>query len=61
MFLIFLIFKCFADQVTHKELLMFQQKLEEEVKKDQKEKKSNQEELKALKTEVEHLVEEQAR
>ncbi|XP_023197427.1 E3 ubiquitin-protein ligase TTC3-like isoform X2 [Xiphophorus maculatus] len=47
-------------QVTHKELLMFQQKLEEEVKKDQKEKKSNQEELKALKTEVEHLVEEQA-
>ncbi|XP_014877170.1 E3 ubiquitin-protein ligase TTC3 [Poecilia latipinna] len=47
-------------QVTHKELLMFQQKLEEEVKKDQKEKKANQEELKALKTEVEHLVEEQA-
>ncbi|MEQ2230683.1 hypothetical protein ILYODFUR_031985, partial [Ilyodon furcidens] len=46
-------------QVTNKELVMFQQKLEEEVKKDQKEKKTNQEELKSLKTEMEQLVEEQ--
>lgn len=46
-------------QVTNKELVMFQQKLEEEVKKDQKEKKANQEELKSLKTEMEKLVEEQ--
>ncbi|KAM4547284.1 E3 ubiquitin-protein ligase TTC3 isoform 1-T1 [Fundulus diaphanus] len=46
-------------QVTNKELAMFQQKLEEEVKKDQKEKKANQEELKSLKTEMEQLVEEQ--
>ncbi|KAM6907188.1 E3 ubiquitin-protein ligase TTC3 [Xenentodon cancila] len=45
-------------QVTNKELAMFQQKLEEEVKKDQKEKKANQEELKTLKTEMEQLVEE---
>ncbi|XP_015251563.1 PREDICTED: E3 ubiquitin-protein ligase TTC3-like [Cyprinodon variegatus] len=46
-------------QVTNKELVMFQQKLEEEVKKDQKEKKANQEELKSLKMELEQLVEEQ--
>ncbi|KAM4727125.1 E3 ubiquitin-protein ligase TTC3 [Anableps anableps] len=46
-------------QVTNKELMMFQQKLEEEVKKDQREKKANQEELKSLKTEMEQLVEEQ--
>ncbi|MED6284339.1 hypothetical protein CHARACLAT_018324, partial [Characodon lateralis] len=46
-------------QVTNKELVMFQQKLEEEVKNDQKEKKTNQEELKSLKMEMEQLVEEQ--
>ncbi|XP_031724821.1 E3 ubiquitin-protein ligase TTC3 isoform X2 [Anarrhichthys ocellatus] len=44
-------------QVTNKELALFQQKLEEEVKKDQKEKKANQEGLKALKTTIEDLVE----
>ncbi|XP_008299262.1 E3 ubiquitin-protein ligase TTC3 [Stegastes partitus] len=44
-------------QVTNKELVLFQQKLEEEVKKDQKEKKANQEVLKALKLEIEDLVE----
>ncbi|XP_034405472.1 E3 ubiquitin-protein ligase TTC3 [Cyclopterus lumpus] len=42
--------------VTNKELTLFQQKLEEEVKKDQKEKKANQEGLKALKVEIEELV-----
>ncbi|XP_041863798.1 E3 ubiquitin-protein ligase TTC3 isoform X2 [Melanotaenia boesemani] len=47
-------------QVTNKELMMFQQKLEEEVKKDQKEKKANQEVLKSLKTEIEQLLDEQA-
>ncbi|XP_054611276.1 E3 ubiquitin-protein ligase TTC3 isoform X2 [Dunckerocampus dactyliophorus] len=47
-------------QVTDKELTLFQQKLEEEIKKDQKEKKANQEVLKALKVEIEQLVEEQA-
>ncbi|XP_063752092.1 E3 ubiquitin-protein ligase TTC3 isoform X2 [Eleginops maclovinus] len=46
-------------QVTNKELAMFQQKLEEEVKKDQKEKKANQEGLKALKMETEDLVTQQ--
>ncbi|XP_026183559.1 E3 ubiquitin-protein ligase TTC3 isoform X2 [Mastacembelus armatus] len=45
-------------QVTNKELALFQQKLEEEVKKDQKEKKANQEVLKSLKLETEKLVEE---
>uniref|UniRef100_A0A3B4YY58 RING-type E3 ubiquitin transferase n=1 Tax=Stegastes partitus TaxID=144197 RepID=A0A3B4YY58_9TELE len=45
------------DIVTNKELVLFQQKLEEEVKKDQKEKKANQEVLKALKLEIEDLVE----
>ncbi|XP_070773182.1 E3 ubiquitin-protein ligase TTC3 [Enoplosus armatus] len=45
-------------QVTNKELALFQQKLEEEVKKDQKEKKANQEVLKSLKVETEELVEE---
>ncbi|XP_034744945.1 E3 ubiquitin-protein ligase TTC3 [Etheostoma cragini] len=44
-------------QVTNKELTLFQQKLEEEVKKDQKEKKANQEGLKSLKLEIEELVE----
>ncbi|KAF3840684.1 hypothetical protein F7725_006546 [Dissostichus mawsoni] len=43
-------------QVTNQELGMFQQKLEEEVKKDQKEKRANQEGLKALKVETEDLV-----
>ncbi|XP_033954700.1 E3 ubiquitin-protein ligase TTC3 [Pseudochaenichthys georgianus] len=43
-------------QVTIQELGMFQQKLEEEVKKDQKEKRANQEGLKALKVETEDLV-----
>lgn len=46
-------------KVTDKELVLFQQKLEEEVKRDQKEKKANQEALKALKQEMEELVEEQ--
>ncbi|XP_041718315.2 E3 ubiquitin-protein ligase TTC3 isoform X2 [Coregonus clupeaformis] len=46
-------------QVTHKELGLFQQKLEEEVKKDQQEKKDNQEILKALKTEIKELAESQ--
>ncbi|XP_051257776.1 E3 ubiquitin-protein ligase TTC3 isoform X2 [Dicentrarchus labrax] len=45
-------------QVTNKELVLFQQKLEEEVRKDQKEKKANQEVLKTLKAEMEELVEE---
>ncbi|XP_056252841.1 E3 ubiquitin-protein ligase TTC3 isoform X1 [Seriola aureovittata] len=45
-------------QVTNKELALFQHKLEEEVKKDQKEKKANQEVLKSLKLEIEELVEE---
>uniref|UniRef100_A0A3B4T8S4 RING-type E3 ubiquitin transferase n=1 Tax=Seriola dumerili TaxID=41447 RepID=A0A3B4T8S4_SERDU len=44
--------------VTNKELALFQHKLEEEVKKDQKEKKANQEVLKSLKLEIEELVEE---
>ncbi|XP_061558238.1 E3 ubiquitin-protein ligase TTC3 isoform X2 [Phycodurus eques] len=46
-------------QVTNKELALFQQKLEKEVKKDQEEKKANQELLKTLKMEMEKLVEEQ--
>ncbi|XP_020496201.2 E3 ubiquitin-protein ligase TTC3 [Labrus bergylta] len=46
-------------QVTNTELALFQQKLEEEVKKDQNEKKANQEALKSLKVEIENLVEEQ--
>ncbi|XP_019728437.1 E3 ubiquitin-protein ligase TTC3 isoform X3 [Hippocampus comes] len=47
-------------KVTDKEMSLFQQKLEEEVKRDQKEKKANQEVLKALKIETEKLVEEGA-
>lgn len=47
--------------MTNKELALFQQKLEEEVKKDQKEKKANQEVLKSLKLEIEELVEEHGR
>ncbi|XP_069001878.1 E3 ubiquitin-protein ligase TTC3 isoform X2 [Embiotoca jacksoni] len=46
-------------QVTNTELSLFQHKLEEEVKKDQKEKKANQEVLKSLKVETDELVEEQ--
>lgn len=48
-------------KVTNKELALFQQKLEEEVKQDQKEKKANQEALKSLKLEIEKLVEEHGR
>lgn len=47
--------------MTNKELALFQQKLEEEVKKDQKEKKANQEAQRSLKVEIEELVEEQGR
>ncbi|CAB1316543.1 unnamed protein product, partial [Coregonus sp. 'balchen'] len=47
------------DSVTHIELGLFQQKLEEEVKKDQQEKKENQETVKALKTEIKELAESQ--
>ncbi|XP_062263048.1 E3 ubiquitin-protein ligase TTC3 [Platichthys flesus] len=46
-------------QVTNRELTLLQQRLEEEVRKDQKEKKANQEVLKSLKLETEELVEEQ--
>uniref|UniRef100_A0A672HKB7 RING-type E3 ubiquitin transferase n=1 Tax=Salarias fasciatus TaxID=181472 RepID=A0A672HKB7_SALFA len=54
-------FVCFFPvlKVTNKELVLFQQKLEEEVKKDQKEKKANQETLKSLKQEIDELLEEQ--
>ncbi|XP_037322958.2 E3 ubiquitin-protein ligase TTC3 [Pungitius pungitius] len=48
-------------QVTNRELALFQQKLEEEVKKDQKEKKSNQEGLRVLKMEIEELGEQHGR
>lgn len=48
-------------KVTRTELGLFQQKLEEEVKKDQNEKKANQEVLKSLKVEIEDLQEEQKR
>ncbi|XP_060941252.1 E3 ubiquitin-protein ligase TTC3 isoform X2 [Limanda limanda] len=44
-------------QVTNRELTLLQQRLEEEVRKDQKEKKANQEVLKSLKLETEELVE----
>ena len=47
--------------MTNKELALFQQKLEEELKKDQKEKKANQEVLKSLKLNIEELVEEHGR
>lgn len=53
MFWLYSLFK-----VTNQELTLFQHKLEEEVKKDQKEKKANQEVLKSLKLEIEKLVEE---
>nr|XP_046266276.1 E3 ubiquitin-protein ligase TTC3 [Scatophagus argus] len=48
-------------QVTNKELALFQHKLEEEVKTDQKEKKANQEALRSLKVVIEELVEEHGR
>jgi hypothetical protein len=47
--------------VTNKEVELFQQKLEEMVRRDQKEKRANQEELKALKMESEELAGQQAR
>lgn len=46
-------------QVTEKELAMFQHKLEEEVRKDQKEKKEHQELLKSLRLDMEQLLQEQ--
>ena len=46
---------------TNKELTLFQQRLEEELRKDHKEKKANQEVLKSLKLETEEMVEEQGR
>lgn len=51
----------FLSKVTKSELSLFQQKLEEEVKNDQKEKKANQQVLKSLKLEREQLIEEQKR
>lgn len=47
--------------MTNRELALFQQKLEEEVRKDQKEKKAYQEGLRALKMEIEELGEQQGR
>lgn len=43
-------------EITNKELSLFQQKLEEEIRKDQQEKKHNQETLKTLKGEIKELV-----
>uniref|UniRef100_W5KNG0 RING-type E3 ubiquitin transferase n=1 Tax=Astyanax mexicanus TaxID=7994 RepID=W5KNG0_ASTMX len=43
-------------QITNKELSLFQQKLEEEIRKDQQEKKHNQETLKTLKGEIKELL-----
>ncbi|CAL8365219.1 unnamed protein product [Lota lota] len=51
----------FLMKITNKEVELFQQKLEEMVRRDQKEKKANQEELKALKMEIEELAGQQAR
>ena len=51
----------FLIKVTNKEVELFQQKLEEMVRRDQKEKRANQEELKALKMESEELAGQQAR
>ncbi|XP_076876166.1 E3 ubiquitin-protein ligase TTC3 isoform X2 [Brachyhypopomus gauderio] len=42
-------------EITTKELSLFQQKLEEEIRKDQQEKRENQETLKALKGEIKEL------
>lgn len=52
---------CFVFQISHKELDLFQQKLEEEVKKDQQEKKENQETVNTLKTGIKELAESQER
>ncbi|KAK7121134.1 hypothetical protein R3I94_020942 [Phoxinus phoxinus] len=46
-----------SKQIAGAELAMFQQKLEEEVRKDQQEKKENQETLKSLKMEIKDLAE----
>ncbi|XP_022537132.2 E3 ubiquitin-protein ligase TTC3 isoform X2 [Astyanax mexicanus] len=43
-------------EITNKELSLFQQKLEEEIRKDQQEKKHNQETLKTLKGEIKELL-----
>lgn len=47
--------------MTNQELLLFRKKLEEEVKKDQKEKKANQEALKSIKLELEAMAEKKAK
>ncbi|KAK1800424.1 hypothetical protein P4O66_005652, partial [Electrophorus voltai] len=47
--------------ITNKELSLFQQKLEEEIRKDQQEKRDNQEALKALKVENKELLDLQER
>ncbi|XP_035391281.1 E3 ubiquitin-protein ligase TTC3 isoform X2 [Electrophorus electricus] len=48
-------------EITNKELSLFQQKLEEEIRKDQQEKRDNQEALKALKVENKELLDLQER
>uniref|UniRef100_A0AAV2JBM9 RING-type E3 ubiquitin transferase n=2 Tax=Knipowitschia caucasica TaxID=637954 RepID=A0AAV2JBM9_KNICA len=48
-------------QVTQQELGLFQNKLEEELKRDQKDKKEHQEQMRAMKQEVEALHQEQQR
>ncbi|KAJ7996986.1 hypothetical protein DPEC_G00224220 [Dallia pectoralis] len=48
-----------AVQITHKELGLFREKLEEEVKKNQQEKRENQDTVKTLKTEMKELAESQ--
>lgn len=42
-------------QISNKELTLFQQKLEDEVRKDQQEKRDHQERLKVLKGEIKEL------
>lgn len=51
----------FLPEVTKTEVSLFQRKLEEAVKQDQKEKKANQELLKSLKMEKEGFLKEQQR
>lgn len=48
-------------QISNKELTLFQQKLEDEVRKDQQEKREHQEILKVLKGEIKELVDFQER
>lgn len=48
-------------QISNKELALFQQKLEDEVRKDQQEKRDHQEMLKVLKSEIKELVDFQER